>query len=111
MASRIRSGDNVVILAGKDRGKSGRVRKVLRDDNRVFIEGANLVKRHQKARPGVPGGIIEKEASIHVSNVALADPSDGKPTRVGFRIDADGVKVRVAKKSGQDIPTPKPDKS
>ena len=108
MAARIRSGDTVIVLAGKDRGKSGKVRTVIPDENRVIVEGLNLVKRHQKARgPGQPGGIIEKEAALHVSNVAIADPRGGKPTRVGFRFEADGTKVRFAKGSGQVIPEPK----
>src|SRR5215471_14175716 len=109
MAARIRSGDTVVILTGKDRGKSGKVRSVLPKENRVIVEGLNIVKRHTKARgPGQPGGIIEKEAPLHLSNVAIADPRDGKPTRVGFRLEADGTKVRVAKKSGEVIPDVKP---
>ena len=103
MASRIRQGDNVVILSGKDRGKTGKVRTVLPKEDRVVVEGVNIVKRHTKARgPGQPGGIIEKEAPLHISNVAIADPSTGKPTRVGFRIE-DGQKVRVAKRSGEVI--------
>jgi len=109
MAARIRSGDTVVILTGKDRGKSGKVRSVLPKERRVVVEGLNIVKRHTKARgPGQPGGIIEKEAPLHVSNVAIADPRDGKPTRVGFRFEADGTKVRFAKRSGQPIPEVKP---
>ncbi len=109
MAARIRSGDTVVILAGKDRGKSGKVRSVFPRESRVVVDGLNLVKRHTKARgPGQPGGIIEKEAALHVSNVAIADPRDGKPTRVGFRFEADGTKVRFAKRSGQVIPDVKP---
>jgi large subunit ribosomal protein L24 len=109
MAARIRSGDTVVVLAGKDRGKSGKVRSVSPREDRVVVEGLNLVKRHTKARgPGQPGGIIEKEAALHVSNVAIADPRDGKPTRVGFRFEADGTKVRFAKRSGQVIPDVKP---
>lgn len=104
MAAKIRSGDTVIVLTGKDKGKSGKVRQVLPHEHRVFVEGVNLVKRHQKARgPGQPGGILEKEAPLHVSNVALVDPQTGKATRVGFRIEADGTKVRVAKKSGQVI--------
>src|SRR5204863_9357648 len=96
--------DNVVILTGKDRGKTGRVRQVLPKESRVIVEGVNIVKRHTKARgPGQPGGIIEKEAALHISDVAIADPSSGKPTRVGFRIEDDGTKVRVAKASGQTI--------
>jgi large subunit ribosomal protein L24 len=109
MASRIRSGDNIVVLTGKDRGKTGKVRQVLPKESRVIVEGVNIVKRHTKARgPGQPGGIIEKEAALHISNVAIADPSTGKPTRVGFRTEADGTKVRIAKASGQVIPDVKP---
>jgi large subunit ribosomal protein L24 len=109
MASRIRAGDSVVVLTGKDRGKTGKVRTVLPKESRVIIEGVNIVKRHTKARgPGQPGGIIEKEAALHISNVAIADPSGGKPTRVGFRVESDGSKVRVARASGQVIPDVKP---
>ena len=109
MAARIRSGDTVVVLAGKDRGKTGTVRQVLPKESRVIVEGVNIVKRHTKARgPGQPGGIIEKEAALHISNVAIADPATGKPTRVGFRIESDGTKVRVAKASGQTIADVKP---
>jgi large subunit ribosomal protein L24 len=109
VAARIRSGDSVVVLTGKDRGKTGKVRQVLPRESRVIVEGVNIVKRHTKARgPGQPGGIIEKEASLHISNVAIADPSTGKATRVGFRVEADGSKVRVAKASGQVIPDVKP---
>ena len=109
MASRIRAGDNIVVLTGKDRGKSGKVRQVLPKEGRVIVEGVNIVKRHTKARgPGQPGGIIEKEAALHLSNVAIADPANGKPTRVAFRVEADGSKVRVAVKSGQVIPDVKP---
>ena len=109
MAARIRSGDTVVILCGKDRGKSGKIRSVMPAEDRVVVEGLNLVKRHTKARgPGQPGGIIEKEAALHVSNVGIADPRDGKPTRVGFRFEADGSKVRFARRSGQVIPEVKP---
>ena len=109
MAARIRSGDNIVVLTGKDRGKTGKVRQVLPKENRVIVEGINIVKRHTKARgPGQPGGIIEKEAPLHISNVAIADPATGKPTRIGFRIEPDGTKVRVAKASGQVIADVKP---
>jgi large subunit ribosomal protein L24 len=105
VAARIRSGDSVVILTGKDRGKTGKVRAVLPKEGRLIVEGLNIVKRHTKARgPGQPGGIIEKEAPLHMSNVAIADPSTGKPTRVGFRVDDEtGKKVRVAKTNGKDI--------
>ena len=108
MAARIRSGDSVVVLTGKDRGKTGKVRTVLPKEGRVIVEGLNIVKRHTKARgPGQPGGIIEKEAPLHISNVAVVDPESGKPTRVGFRFEADGSKVRVARRSGAVIPEPK----
>lgn len=109
MAARIRTGDTIVVLSGKDKGKTGKVREVLPSAGRVIVEGINLVKRHTKARgPGQPGGIIEKEAALHVSNVAIADPSTGKPTRVGFRFESDGSKVRFAKGSGQVIVDVKP---
>lgn len=99
----------MVILSGKDRGKSGKVRQVLPKESRVYVEGLNIVKRHTKARgPGQPGGILEKEAALHISNVAIADPQGGKPTRIGFRFEADGTKVRYAKKSGQIVPDVKP---
>jgi large subunit ribosomal protein L24 len=111
VAAKIRTGDTVVVLRGKDRGKSGRVRQVMPTENRLYVEGLNIVKRHQKARgPGQPGGIIEKESPLHVSKVALVDPQTGKPTRVGFRVEADGRKVRFAKKSGQVIPSEVPEK-
>ena len=99
MASRIRSGDNVVILTGKDRGKTGRVRQVLPKESRVIVEGVNIVKRHTKARgPGQPGGIIEKEAPLHISNVAIADPSSGKPPsqEVIQKIQQESAKINTA---------------
>ena len=112
MSAKIRTGDTVVVLRGKDRGKTGRVRQVLPDDNRLYVEGLNIVKRHQKARgPGQPGGIIDKEAPLHVSKVAVVDPKTGKKTRVGFRVEADGSKVRFAKGSGEMIPTPRPERA
>jgi large subunit ribosomal protein L24 len=102
MAAKIKKGDRVVLLAGKDKGRSGQVAKVLPKDNRVIVSGLNLVQRHTKPSQADPqGGIKSKEASIHVSNVAIAD-SKGKPTRVGFRIDGD-KKVRVAKTTGEVI--------
>ena len=111
MSAKIRTGDTVVVLRGKDRGKTGRVRQVLPDDNRLYVEGVNIVKRHQKARgPGQPGGIIDKEAPLHVSKVAVVDPTTGKKTRVGFRTESDGSKVRFAKGSGEVIPTPRPER-
>ena len=102
MAAKIKKGDRVVLLTGKDKGRSGQVTKVLPKDGRVFVAGLNLVKRHTKPSQADPqGGIKTKEASVHVSNVAIAD-SNGKPTRVGFRIDGD-AKVRVAKTTGEVI--------
>ena len=102
MAAKIKKGDRVVLLAGKDKGRSGNVIRVLPKDNRVFVQGLNLVKRHTRPTQADPqGGIKSKEASLHLSNVAIAD-SYGKPTRVGFRIDGD-KKVRVAKSTGEVI--------
>ena len=102
MAAKIKKGDRVVLLTGKDKGRSGNVIRVLPKDNRVFVQGLNLVKRHTRPTQADPqGGIKSKEASLHLSNVAIAD-SDGKPTRVGFRIDGD-KKVRVAKTTGEVI--------
>ena len=102
MAAKIRKGDRVVLLAGKDKGRSGQVTKVLPKDGRVFVSGLNLVQRHTKPTQADPnGGIKSKEASVHVSNVAIAD-SNGKPTRVGFRVEGDR-KVRVAKTTGEVI--------
>lgn len=100
----VKKGDKVVVIAGKDKKKTGRVLMVLPKENRVVIEGVNVVKRHTKPNPQSPeGGIVEKEAPIHVSNVALADPKTGEPTRVGFKVLQDGTKVRYAKKSGETI--------
>jgi large subunit ribosomal protein L24 len=102
MAAKIKKGDRVVLLAGKDKGRSGQVTKVLPKDGRVFVSGLNLVKRHTKPSQADPqGGVKTKEASIHVSNVAIAD-SKGKPTRVGFRMEGD-KKVRFAKTTGEVI--------
>ena len=101
---KIRKDDTVVVLAGKDRGRTGRVVRILADKDRVLVEGVNMVKRHEKpqAALGRTGGIIEKEASVHVSNVALLG-SDGKPTRIGFQYLDNGQKVRIAKKTGEQI--------
>ena len=102
MAAKIKKGDRVILLTGKDKGRSGQVTKVLPKEGRVFVSGLNLVQRHTKPTQADPnGGIKSKEASVHVSNVAIAD-SNGKPTRVGFRIDGD-KKVRVAKTTGEVI--------
>jgi large subunit ribosomal protein L24 len=102
MANKIRRDDEVVVLAGKDKGKQGKVLKVLMADNRLIIEGVNLVKKHTKPNPqlGVAGGIVEKEASIHVSNVAIVNPATGKADRVGFRFE-DEKKVRFFKSNGE----------
>jgi len=102
MAAKIKKGDKVVVLAGRDKGKTGEVTKVLPTEDRVVVAGVNVVKRHTRATQTEQGGIIEKEASIHVSNVAVADPKTGEATRVGFKTE-DGKKVRVAKSSGEVI--------
>ncbi|MDN2567429.1 50S ribosomal protein L24 [Aquibium sp. A9E412] len=100
---KIRKGDTVVVLTGKDKGRSGEVVRVMPKDDKALVRGVNLVRRHQKQTPQQEGGIITKEAPVHLSNLALADPKDGKPTRVGFQTNKDGRKVRVAKRSGELI--------
>jgi len=100
---RIRKGDQVVVIAGRDKGRSGEVLKVLRAENRLVVQGVNMVKRHTRQSPGQTGGIVNKEGSIHISNVAIADPKGGAATRVGYRILDDGRKVRVARRSGEVI--------
>ena len=104
MASKIRRDDEVIVLAGKDKGKTGKVTKVLVENSKVFVEGINLIKKHQKPVPQLqqPGGIVEKEASLHVSNVALVNPATGKADRVGFRVE-DGKKVRFFKSNNELI--------
>lgn len=103
MAARIRKGDEVIVISGRDKGKKGSVLKVLTDEDRVLVSGVHMVKRHQRQTQTEQGGIVEKEASIHVSNVALLDPDGGDATRVGFRSLEDGRKVRYAKRSGEVI--------
>jgi large subunit ribosomal protein L24 len=103
MAARIRKGDRVVVIAGKDKGRTGEVVSVSPKDSRAVVRGVNLIRRHQRQTQSQEGGIITKEAPIHLSNIALADPKDGKPTRVGFTFQKDGKKVRVAKRSGETI--------
>jgi large subunit ribosomal protein L24 len=98
---KIKKGDKVVVIAGKDKGKTGEVLKVLPTDARVIVQGVNMVKRHTRPAMGNPGGIVEKEATLHVSNVAHIDPKDQKPTRIGYRVLDDGKKVRYAKRSGE----------
>ena len=104
MAAKVKKGDRVVVLAGRDKGRQGEVLKVLPKENRVVVQGVAQVKRHTKASARNPeGGIVTKEAAIDVSNVAHLDPKDGKPTRVGFKFLEDGRKVRFAKRSGEQI--------
>lgn len=101
---KIKKGDKVVVITGKDKGKSGEVLRVIRDKARVVVAGVSMVKRHKKAgRMGEQGGIIAQESSIHISNVAHIDPKNSKPTRVGLKLLENGEKVRVAKKSGEVI--------
>lgn len=102
---KIRTGDRVVVLSGKDRGTEGEVIRALPDKGKVVVEGVNVAKRHQKpTRAMDQGGIIEKELPIDVSNVAVISPDDGKATRVGYRIESDGTKVRVCRRTGVDLP-------
>ena len=103
MASKIKKGDNVVVLTGKDKGKSGEVLRVLPQENRAVVRGVNVVRKHQKQSAQTEGGIISMEKPLQLSNLAVADPKDGKPTRVGFKVLDDGRKVRVAKRSGEQI--------
>ena len=103
---RIRTDDEVVVISGKDKGKTGKVIRVDRDRERVVVEGVNMIKRHQRPQPGRPNmqvGVIEKEGAIHVSNVALLDPKEKKPTRIGVTRNAQGRAIRVAKRSGTEL--------
>ena len=102
MAMSIRKNDQVVVRAGKDRGKRGRVLSVLPEKNRVIVEGVNLIKRHTRPNPqkNIKGGIVEREAPIHASNVMLLDPDENKPTRIGHKTLPDGRRVRIGRKSG-----------
>jgi large subunit ribosomal protein L24 len=102
-AAKIKKGDRVVVLTGRDKGKRGEVVRVLVDADRVIVSGVNIVKRHTRPTPASAGGILEKEATIHVSNVAHIDPKTDKPTRVGFKTLEDGRKIRVARPSGEAI--------
>jgi large subunit ribosomal protein L24 len=103
MAAKIKKGDKVVVLAGRDKGRTGEVLRVMPDENRAVVDGVNVVKRHQRQTKDREAGIVNKPAAIDLSNIALADPKDGKATRVGFKILDDGRKVRVAKRSGELI--------
>jgi large subunit ribosomal protein L24 len=103
MAAKIKKGDKVIVLAGRDRGRNGEVIRIYPAENRALVRGINIVKRHQKQTAQAEGGVISREAPIHLSNLAIADPKDGKATRVGFKILEDGRKVRFAKRSGDLI--------
>ena len=106
MAAKIRKGDKVIVLTGRDKGRTGEVIEVRPADARALVRGINLVKRHQRQSAQQEGGIISKESTIHLSNLAIADPKDGKPTRIGFKFVGEGEarkKVRVAKRSGAEI--------
>ena len=106
MAARIKKGDKVVVLTGRDKGRTGEVIEVRPAEDRALVRGVNMVKRHQRQTAQQEGGIISKESAIHLSNLAMADPKDGKPTRVGFKFVGEGQdrkKVRIAKRSGAEI--------
>ena len=103
MAAKIRKGDRVVVLTGRDKGRTGEVVEVNPTAGRALVRGVNIVKRHQRQTAQQQGGIISKELPVHLSNIAIADPKDGKATRIGFKIGSDGRKVRVAKRSGVEI--------
>lgn len=103
MAAKIKKGDKVVVLSGKDKGRTGEVIRVMPKEERAVVRGVNVALRHQKQTASEEGGIVRKEAPIHLSNLALQDPQSGKPTRVGFKILDDGRKVRFAKRSGETI--------
>ena len=100
---KIKKGDHVVVITGKDKGKKGEVLKMLPEENRAIVKGVAMVRRHQRQTAAQDGGIISKEAAIHISNLALEDPKDGKPTRVGYKFLKDGRKVRFARRSGEVI--------
>jgi large subunit ribosomal protein L24 len=106
MAAKIRKGDKVVVMAGRDKGRTGEVIEVRPSADRALVRGVNMVKRHQRQTAQQEGGIISKESTIHLSNLAIADPKDGKPTRIGFKFVGEGEarkKVRIAKRSGAEI--------
>jgi large subunit ribosomal protein L24 len=103
-SAKIKKGDKVVVLAGRDRGKQGEVIRVMPKEDRALVRGVNMVRRHTRQTASEQGGIISKEGPINLSNIAIEDPKDGKPTRVGFKTLGDGSKVRFAKRSGEVIP-------
>jgi large subunit ribosomal protein L24 len=103
---KLRTDDEVIVISGKDKGKTGKIIRVDRSKDRVYVEGINIIKRHQRPNPGRPNapvGVIEREGPVHVSNVALLDPKDNKPTRVGTRRTEQGTRMRVTKRSGTEI--------
>jgi large subunit ribosomal protein L24 len=100
---KLRKGDHVVVMTGKDKGKKGEILKVIPAENRAIVKGVSIVRRHQRQSASQEGGIVSKEAPIHVSNLAIEDPKDGKPTRIGYKFLKDGRKVRYAKRSGEVI--------
>ncbi len=100
---KIKKGDKVTVITGRDKGKKGEVLRVVREDDRVVVQGVNIVKRHTRPTASTPGGIVEQEAPLHISNVAHIDPKSDQPTRVGFRVEEGGRKVRVSKRSGEAI--------
>ena len=102
MAAKIRKGDKVIVLSGRDKGRTGEVFEVRPDANKALVRGVNMIKRHQKQTQAQEGGIVSKESPIHLSNIAIVG-RDGKPTRVGFKIQSDGTKVRIAKRTGAEI--------
>ena len=105
MGARLKKGDLVVVISGKNKGRQGKIARILADYDRVVVEGVNLIKRHLKPTAKAPqGGILEKEAPLHASKVMPVDPKTGKPTRVRFKTDAKGNKIRVAVKSGEELP-------
>ena len=103
MAAKIRKGDKVVVFTGRDKGRSGEVIEMRPAEGRALVRGIHMVKRHQKQSATQEGGIVSKEGTIHLSNIAVADPKDGKPTRIGWKTQKDGTRVRVAKRSGTEI--------
>jgi len=103
-SAKVKKGDHVIVLAGRDKGKHGEVVRVMPQEKRALVRGVNMVRRHQKQTAAQESGIVSKEGPINLSNLALEDPKDGKPTRVGFKFLEDGKKVRFAKRSGEVIP-------
>ena len=103
MAAKIKKGDKVIVLTGRDKGRTGEVIEVRPDEGRALVRAINMVRRHQRQTATQQGGIVAKEATVHLSNLAVADPKDGKPTRVGFKFLKDGRKVRIARRSGEQI--------